>query len=57
MAHTIYRCPNTGYLVQAWLENEAASDKETDAYRTVTCTSCGQVHLLNTKTGKLIGTQ
>ena len=46
----LYRCPNTGDIVQAW----AADDPEDDdlTYVQVTCLACAQAHLVNPKTGK-----
>jgi len=57
MAHVIYRCPRTGHRVQGWLAEEPTPDDHTDTYTytTVTCATCGQVHLLNAKTGKALG--
>ena len=45
--------PNTGDNVQAW----AADDPEDDdlAYIQVTCLACAQAHLVNPKTGKVLG--
>jgi hypothetical protein len=49
----LYRCPNTGDNVQAW----AADDPEDDdlTYIQVTCLACAQAHLVNPKTGKVLG--
>ena len=49
----LYRCPNTGDNVQAW----AADDPEDDdlTYVQVTCLACAQAHLVNPKTGKVLG--
>ena len=49
----LYRCPNTGENVQAW----AADDPEDDdlTYVQVTCLACAQAHLVNPKTGKVLG--
>lgn len=40
----LYRCPNTGYRVQSFTAEEV-SDKE--AFVTVMCSICAQVHLVN----------
>jgi hypothetical protein len=55
MAAFIYRCPVTGYNVQALAPDDLTSGE--DAFQSVTCTVCGQVHLVNPKTGKVIGDQ
>jgi hypothetical protein len=55
MATFIYRCPVTGYNVQAFVADDPTHD---DAYfHSVTCTACARVHLVNPKTGKVIGTE
>jgi hypothetical protein len=45
--------PNTGDNVQAW----AADDPEDDdlTYIQMTCLACAQAHLVNPKTGKVLG--
>ena len=50
----LYRCPNTGYRVQGFTAEEV-SDKDTDAFVTVTCNICKQAHLVNPVTGKVAG--
>ena len=52
MASITFRCPNTGMSVHAWTDGEE-TDEHT--YVTVTCTACQRVHLVNPKTGRLIG--
>jgi hypothetical protein len=47
----LYRCPNTGDNVQAW----AADDPDDLTYVQVTCLACPQAHLVNPKTGKVLG--
>jgi hypothetical protein len=46
--------PKTGDNVQAW----AADDCEDDlTYVQVTCPACAQAHLINPKTGKVLGSE
>ena len=52
MASFLYRCPNTGQTVQGWSAEEVTDD---DAYESVTCLACTRVHLINPKTGKILG--
>jgi hypothetical protein len=52
MASFVYRCPNTGFHVHAWIDG---ADDDDRTYEAVTCTACQGIHLINTKTGKLIG--
>ena len=47
----IYRCPRTGQEVQGWATADLG-DGET--YEPVTCTACGRIHLVNSKSGKLL---
>ena len=46
-----YRCPRTGQRVQGW-----AADDLTDGeiYEPVTCIACGRIHLVNSKSGKVL---
>ena len=46
-----YRCPRTGQQVQGW-----AADDLTDGeiYEPVTCIACGRIHLVNSKSGKVL---
>jgi len=52
----IYRCPNTGYLVQGFIAKDATDASEGDeTYEPVTCLMCQQLHLVNPKTGAVLG--
>src|SRR5271166_3856702 len=54
MATFLYRCPTTGHNVQGFVpDNAAVSDER--AYETVTCVLCSRVHLVNPKTGHVLG--
>ena len=55
MAPFLYRCPNTGQHVQGWVANDP-TDLRDDAYETVICTACTRLHLVNPKTGRILGT-
>ncbi len=50
-----YRCPATGYNVQAFVRDDA-SDADGQVYEMVTCTVCRRIHLVNAKTGHVAGT-
>ena len=54
MAIILFRCPNTGYRVQGWFA-EDVSETDDDTYESVTCLACQQMHLVNPKTGKVVG--
>jgi hypothetical protein len=46
-----YRCPRTGQQVQGWAADDLT---EGETYEPVTCTACGRVHLINSKSGKVL---
>lgn len=50
-----YRCPNTGDNVQAWTADDPEDDDLT--YVQVRSLACAQVHLVNPKTGKVLGSE
>ena len=54
MANFIYRCPNTGMNVQGWVADDP-TEGEGETYQQITCTICTRVHLVNPKTGKVVG--
>jgi hypothetical protein len=54
MATFIYRCPATGLNVQGlWADDLSLEDE--NIYESVTCTACTKFHLINPKTGKILG--
>ncbi len=54
MAPFLYRCPNTGQNVQAWAADDPTEDDD-NTYQTMTCLACAAVHLVNPKTGRVLG--
>jgi hypothetical protein len=50
-----YRRPVTGYNVQAFIADDPPVGGEEEAFRSVTWTVCVWVHLVNPKTGKVVG--
>ena len=54
MPSFLFRCPITGEEVTGFLIEEAPSD-DPDSYSAVCCLVCGQLHLVNLKTGKTAG--
>jgi hypothetical protein len=48
----IYKCPNTGLRVQGFVADDPAGD---GSYQAVTCHACRGVHLVNSRTGKVLG--
>jgi hypothetical protein len=56
MAAFLYRCPSTGRKVQGWLADDP-TDTSADAndFQSLACLACTGVHLVNLKTGKVLG--
>jgi hypothetical protein len=54
MTAFLFRCPATGYSVQAVVADPVPDG---DVYQSVTCTACSRTHLVNPKTGKVAGTE
>jgi len=50
----IFHCPNTGFRVQGFA-SEDESEGAGDVFVGVTCLACGSMHLVNPKTGKMVG--
>ena len=54
MATLIFTCPNMGVRVHGWFADDA-TENGGDTYETVTCLACAGVHLVNRRTGKVLG--
>jgi hypothetical protein len=54
MGTFVYRCPNTGLNVQGWVADDP-TERADDAYEANACTICTRTHLVNPKTGKVLG--
>ena len=50
----LYRCPVTGLNVQGFVADDPTESSE-DSFETVTCIACARVHLVNPKTGRVLG--
>ncbi len=48
-------CPSTKLDVQYWLDDETKDEVSETEYEAVTCNACAKIHLINRKTGKLLG--
>jgi hypothetical protein len=53
MAYFVFRCPATGLNVQHQLDDDP--DISENEYEAITCLACTGLHLLNRKTGRLLG--
>ena len=54
----LYQCPNTRKQVKGWIADDPTEDDSDDAadtYRSLACLACAGVHLLNPRTGKVLG--
>ncbi len=49
----LYRCPNTGKNVQGFVAEEL--DPDSEAFEAVECMACTRLHLINLKTGRVLG--
>jgi hypothetical protein len=54
MVEMVFTCPQTGLNVQHRLDSEDAPD---NAFVLVDCPACTRLHLINRKTGKLLGSK
>ena len=54
MATLIFTCPSMGVRVHGWFADDA-TENGGDTYETVTCLACAGVHLVNRRTGKVLG--
>ena len=53
MANIVFRCPATRFGVQHELDDDPnISDNE---YEAITCLACAALHLVNRKTGRVLG--
>jgi hypothetical protein len=56
MAATLFFCPNKAVRVQAFFADDPSENAE-ETYETVMCTACRQLHLVNPKSGKVLGSE
>jgi len=50
----VFRCPNTGLNVQGRVA-EDPSEPESESYEAVACTACARMHLVDPRSGKILG--
>ena len=53
MANFVFRCPASGLNVQHQVDDDP--DIAENEYEGIMCPACTKMHLLNRKTGKLLG--
>ena len=49
----VFTCPATSMKVQHWLDDD--QDVPDNEYEVITCLACTKLHLINRKTGKILG--
>jgi len=49
----LYRCPKTSQTVQGFIAGEL--DPESEAFEAVRCVACSRLHLINPKSGRVLG--
>jgi hypothetical protein len=54
MPTMVFLCPNTGTRVQGWFAGDGC-EHDGDTYEPLSCLACGQVHMVNPRTGKILG--
>jgi hypothetical protein len=54
MGAFVFTCPETSLKVQHWLDDDDKDARDT-GYEAVWCQACTRLHLINRKTGKLLG--
>ena len=56
MATFVYRCPTTGLRVQGRVADDLSEgERKGQQFEGVTCSVCRRIHLVDPKTGKLLG--
>ena len=48
----LYRCPTVGVNVQGWIADDPSEEGH---YEAITCVACMRVHLVDPKTGRVLG--
>jgi hypothetical protein len=51
----LFRCPITGAQVHGFIAEEETFGDDPDLYQPVNCLDCGQIHLVNFRTGETVG--
>ena len=52
MPSLLFRCPYTSRTIQSWLDEDLTAG---DVYISVECPICTRTHLVNPKTGRVLG--
>jgi hypothetical protein len=52
MPSLLFRCPYTRSAIQSWMDEETTAG---DVYVSIECPICTRMHLVNPKTGRVLG--
>ena len=55
MAAFLFRCTATGAQTQGWIDDVTHAEIGENDYISVSCIACGQLHMINPKTRRLLG--
>ncbi len=55
MPAAMFLCPYKGIHVHEWFDDDVENGDGDDIYHSVTCLACQRVHLVNPKTGAVLG--
>jgi hypothetical protein len=55
MGAFLFTCPTTKLNVQHWMNGD--EDVPEDEYEWIICLACARLHLINSRTGKLLGSE
>jgi hypothetical protein len=50
----LFTCPPTGFRVQGWLP-KGSQERPTGTYEPVACPGCGGMHLVEARSGRVLG--
>lgn len=57
LRYRFYHCPDTGMRVHGYVVDDPAKNQDEAIYEVVTCSACTRRHLINRKTGEVVGTR
>jgi hypothetical protein len=55
VAAFLFRCTTTGAQTQGWIDDATHAEIGEDDYISISCVACGLAHMINPKTGRVIG--
>jgi hypothetical protein len=55
MPAVLYKCPIMRQHVSAWVADDAGATENDHIAEAVACAACSRIHMVNVKTGRVIG--